>query len=107
MADSRQGPCARLRRSRETSRQGPRRTSHYTGEHLGEGIEAASEVVSTQAYLDAVLQKAPKNSDKLNLEAVIEANVTKGHPGQPTVVVAVRTLVVLSFGAETLYDTFP
>jgi hypothetical protein len=57
---------------------------------LGEGTEAASEVVSNQAYLDAVLQKAPKNWDKLNLEAVIEANVIEGHPGPPTVV-AVRT----------------
>jgi hypothetical protein len=57
---------------------------------LGEGTEAASEVVSSQAYLDAVLQKAPKNWDKLNLEAVIEANVVEGHPGPPTVV-AVRT----------------
>jgi hypothetical protein len=53
---------------------------------LGEGTEAASEVVSNQAYLDAVLQKAPKNWDKLNLEAVIEANVIEGHPGPPTVV---------------------
>jgi hypothetical protein len=57
---------------------------------LGEGTEAASEVVSNQAYLDAVLQKAPKNWDELNLEAVIEANVIEGHPGPPTVV-AVRT----------------
>jgi hypothetical protein len=57
---------------------------------LGEGTEAASEVVSNQAYLDAVLQNAPKNWDKLNLEAVIEANVIEGHPGPPTVV-AVRT----------------
>ncbi len=57
---------------------------------LGEGTEAASEVVSNQAYLDAVLQKAPKNWDQLNLEAVIEANVIDGHPGPPTVV-AVRT----------------
>jgi len=57
---------------------------------LGEGTEAASEVVSNQAYLDAVLQKAPKNWDKLNLEAVVEANVIEGHPGPPTVV-AVRT----------------
>jgi hypothetical protein len=57
---------------------------------LGEGTEAASEVVSNQAYLDAVLQKAPKNWDKLNLEAVIEANVIEGHPGPPTVV-AVET----------------
>jgi hypothetical protein len=57
---------------------------------LGEGTEAASEVVSNQAYLDAVLEKAPKNWDQLNLEAVIEANVIEGHPGPPTVV-AVET----------------
>ena len=57
---------------------------------LGEGTEAASEVVSNSAYLDAMLQKAPKNWDQLNLEAVIEANVIEGHPGPPTVV-AVET----------------
>jgi hypothetical protein len=57
---------------------------------LGEGTEAASEIVSNQAYLDAVLEKAPKNWDQLNLEAVIGANVIEGHPGPPTVV-AVRT----------------
>jgi hypothetical protein len=57
---------------------------------LGEGTEAASEVVSNPAYLDAVLQKAPKNWDKLNLEVVIQANVIDGHPGPPTVV-AVQT----------------
>src|SRR5580658_9441164 len=57
---------------------------------LGEGTEAASEVVSNPAYLDAVLQKAPKNWDQLNLEAVVEANVIEGHPGPPTVV-AVET----------------
>ena len=57
---------------------------------LGEGTEAASEVVSNPAYLDAMLQKAPKNWDQLNLEAVIEANVIEGHPGPPTVV-AVET----------------
>src|ERR1700756_5779848 len=55
---------------------------------LGEGTEAASEVVSNPAYLDAMLQKAPKNWDQLNLEAVIEANVIEGHPGPPTVVAA-------------------
>jgi hypothetical protein len=54
---------------------------------LGEGTEAASEVVSNPAYLDAMLQKAPKNWDQLNLEAVIVANVIEGHPGPPTVVV--------------------
>ena len=57
---------------------------------LGEGTEAASEVVSSPAYLEAMLQKAPKNWDQLNLEAVIEANVIEGHPGPPTVV-AVET----------------
>jgi hypothetical protein len=57
---------------------------------LGEGTEAASEVISNPAYLDAVLQKAPKNWEQLNLEAVIEANVIEGHPGPPTVV-AVET----------------
>jgi hypothetical protein len=53
---------------------------------LGEGTEAASEVVSNPAYLDAMLQNAPKNWDQLNLEAVIEANVIDGHPGPPTVI---------------------
>ena len=57
---------------------------------LGEGTEAASEVVSNPAYLDAMLQKAPKNWNQLNLEAVIESNVIEGHPGPPTVV-AVET----------------
>ena len=47
---------------------------------LGEGTEAASEVVSNPAYLDAMLQKAPKNWDQLNLEAVVEANVIEGPP---------------------------
>lgn len=57
---------------------------------LGEGTEAASEVASNPAYLDAVLQKAPKNWDQLNLEAIIEADVIEGHPGPPKVV-AVET----------------
>jgi hypothetical protein len=57
---------------------------------LGEGTEAASEVASNPAYLDAMLEKAPKNWDQLNLEAVIEANVIDGHPGPPTVL-AVET----------------
>jgi hypothetical protein len=57
---------------------------------LGEGTEAASEVVSNPAYLDAILQKAPKNWEQLNVEAVIEASVIEGHPGPPTVV-AVET----------------
>ncbi|HMH11959.1 MAG TPA: hypothetical protein VK578_02515 [Edaphobacter sp.] len=57
---------------------------------LGEGTEAASEVVSNPSYLDAMLQKAPKNWEQLNLEAVIEANVIDGHPGPPTII-AVET----------------
>lgn len=57
---------------------------------LGEGTEAASEVVSNPAYLDAMLKKAPKNWDQSNLEAVIETNVIDGHAGPPTVL-AVET----------------
>jgi hypothetical protein len=57
---------------------------------LGEGTEAASEVVSNPVYLDAMLKKAPKNWEQLNLEAVIETNVVEGHPGPPNVL-AVQT----------------
>jgi hypothetical protein len=57
---------------------------------LGEGTEAASEVVSNPTYLDAMLRKAPKNWEQLNLEAVIETNVVEGHPGPPNVL-AVET----------------
>ena len=57
---------------------------------LGEGTEAASEVVSKPAYLDEMLKKAPKDWDQFNLEAVIETNVIEGHAGPPTVV-AVET----------------
>ena len=57
---------------------------------LGEGTEAASEVVSNPAYLDEMLKKAPKNWDHLNLEAVIETNVIEGHAGPPTIL-AVET----------------
>ena len=57
---------------------------------LGEGTEAASEVVSNPIYLDAMLQKAPKNWEQMNLEAVIETNVIEGHPGPPTII-AVET----------------
>jgi hypothetical protein len=53
---------------------------------LGEGTEAASEVISNPTYLDAMLRNAPKNWDQLNLEAVVEANVIEGHPGPPTIV---------------------
>jgi hypothetical protein len=37
-----------------------------------------------------MLQKAPRNWDQLNLEAVIEADVIEGHPGPPRVI-AVET----------------
>lgn len=57
---------------------------------LGEGTEAASEVVSNPAYLDAMLGKAPRNWDQLNLEAVIETKVIEGQAGPPTVL-AVET----------------
>lgn len=57
---------------------------------LGEGTEAASEVVSKPAYLDEMLKKAPKDWDQFNLEAVIETNVIEGHAGPPTVL-AVET----------------
>jgi hypothetical protein len=57
---------------------------------LGEGTEAASEVVSNPVYLDAMLKKAPRNWEQLNLEAVIETNVVEGHPGPPSVL-AVET----------------
>ena len=53
---------------------------------LGEGTEAASEVVSNPAYFSAVLQKSPKDWDKLNLEAIVEADVIEGHPGPPRIV---------------------
>jgi len=52
---------------------------------LGEGTEAASEVVSNPAYLDAMLQRAPRNWEQLNLEAIIETNVIEGNPGPPQV----------------------
>jgi hypothetical protein len=57
---------------------------------LGEGTEAASEVVFNPANLDDMLKKAPRNWDQLNLEAVIETNVIDGHAGPPTVL-AVET----------------
>ncbi len=53
---------------------------------LRAGTEAAGEVVSNSLHLDALLQKAPKNWDQLNLEAVIETQVIEGHPGPPTVI---------------------
>jgi hypothetical protein len=57
---------------------------------LGEGTEAASEVASNPTYLNEMLKKAPKNWDRLNLEAVIETNVIEGHAGPPAIL-AVET----------------
>jgi hypothetical protein len=57
---------------------------------FGGGTPAASEVVSNPAYLNALLGRAPKNRDQLNLEAVIETRLIEGHPGPPTVI-AVET----------------
>jgi hypothetical protein len=57
---------------------------------LAEGTEAASEVVSDPESLKAMLEKAPKDWQKKNLEAVIETQVIQGHPGPPTVV-AIQT----------------
>ena len=53
---------------------------------LREGTEAAGEVVSNPLYLDAMLRKAPKSWEQLNLEAVIGTHVIEGQPGPPTVV---------------------
>jgi hypothetical protein len=52
---------------------------------LGEGTQAASELASNPAYLEAMLRNAPKDWDQHNLEAVIETDVIDGHPGPPTV----------------------
>lgn len=57
---------------------------------LGEGTEAASEVVSNPVYLNQLLEKLPRNWDQLNLEAVIGTQVIDGHPGPPTII-AVQT----------------
>jgi hypothetical protein len=57
---------------------------------LGEGTQAASDVVSNPVYLNAMLQKAPKNWDQMNLEAVINTHVIEGQPGPPSII-AVET----------------
>jgi hypothetical protein len=57
---------------------------------LDKGTEAASEVLYNPVYLDALLAKAPKNWDRLNLEAVIRTQLVEGHPGPPSIV-AVET----------------
>ncbi len=52
---------------------------------LGAGTQAASELASNPAYLEAMLRNAPKDWDQHNLEAVIETDVIDGHPGPPSV----------------------
>jgi hypothetical protein len=57
---------------------------------LAPGTEAAGELLYRPAYLDALLQKAPRNWDRMNLEALIETDVIESHPGPP-IVLAVET----------------
>lgn len=57
---------------------------------LGEGTEGASEVVSNPVYLNQLIERAPRNWENLNMEAVIQTHVIQGHPGPPTVI-AVET----------------
>ncbi len=57
---------------------------------MDKGTEAASEVLYNPVYLDALLAKAPKNWDRLNLEAVIVTHLIEGHPGPPSIL-AVET----------------
>ena len=57
---------------------------------LDKGTEAASEVLYNPVYLDALLAKAPRNWDRLNLEAVIQTHLIEGHPGPPAIL-AVET----------------
>lgn len=53
---------------------------------MGEGTEAASEVLYNPTYLNAMLDRAPKNWDQKNLEAVIKTQVIEGNPGPPEIV---------------------
>jgi hypothetical protein len=57
---------------------------------MGSGTEAAGEVLYNSVYLDSLLQKAPKNWEQKNLEAVIQTEVVDNHPGPPTIL-AVET----------------
>jgi hypothetical protein len=52
---------------------------------LGEGTQAASEVLYNPTYLDAMLAKVPKDWDGKNMEAVIETHVIEGNPGPPEI----------------------
>jgi len=57
---------------------------------MGSGTEAAGEVLYNSVYLDSLLQKAPRNWEQKNIEAVIQTDVVENHPGPPTVL-AVET----------------
>jgi hypothetical protein len=50
-----------------------------------EGTEAAGELISDPADLDALLRRAPSNWRNMNMEAVIETQVIDGHSGPPQV----------------------
>ena len=50
-----------------------------------QGTEAASEVVYNPVYLNSLLEKAPKDWGRRNMEAVIETHVIDGHPGPPDI----------------------
>ena len=52
---------------------------------MGPGTEAAGEVLYNSVYLDSLLQKAPKDWEQKNLEAVIQTDVVENHPGPPTI----------------------
>ena len=50
-----------------------------------EGTEAAGELISNPADLEALLHDAPANWRNMNMEAVIETQVIDGHAGPPQV----------------------
>lgn len=50
-----------------------------------EGTEAAGELISNPADLNALLRTAPANWRNMNMEAVIETQVIDGHSGPPQV----------------------
>ncbi len=52
---------------------------------LSGGTAAASEVLYNPDYLNSLLDKAPKDWDRLNIEAVIRTQLTDGHPGPPEI----------------------
>jgi hypothetical protein len=57
---------------------------------LGTGTEAAGEVIYNPTYLDLLLQKAPRDWERKNLEALIETSVFESNPGPPNIL-AVET----------------